>query len=73
MDDGYESERIRDVMIQTQPILWAQAMLKAAEECRTDDARDAILARIGLTLFNRFGVLFNEDGMRKADDRWTIT
>lgn len=60
----------RDTFIHTQPILWAQAMLEDAEAVRSLDARDAILTRIGATLFSRFGVTFDLNGIRRANDVW---
>lgn len=60
----------RDVLIHTQPILWAQAMLEEAEKARSRDARDAILARVGMTLYSRFGVTFAFSEIRRADDVW---
>ena len=57
----------RDAAIQSQPILWARAMLDQAESVRMDDARDAILARIGLTLYSRHAVIFAPDDLRRAD------
>lgn len=60
----------RDTLIQTQPILWAQAMLEEAQSAKSLDARDAILARIGATLYARFAVTFTASDMRKANERW---
>lgn len=60
----------RDVMIQTQPILWAQSMLEEAEKVTLEDARDAILARIGITLYSRFAVTFTMDDVRLANQEW---
>lgn len=60
----------RDTLIHSQPILWAQAMLEEAEKSRTPDARDAILARVGVTLYSRFGVTFAPSDLRRADDVW---
>lgn len=58
------------MVIQSQPILWAQAMLEEAAKCRALDARDAILCRIGLTLYSRFGVTFDFAELRRADTVW---
>lgn len=55
---------LRDFTIDTQPILWAQAMLEAAEDARNDEVRDAILARVGLVLVTRFGIFVDHDGLR---------
>lgn len=65
-----DDESARDVTIQSQPILWAQAMLEEAETARSLDARDAILARIGMTLYSRYAVTFDQAGLRRADQRW---
>lgn len=65
-----DSELERDTLIDSQPILWAQAMLEEAGATRSLDARDAILARIGMTLLSRYGVTFNWSDMRRADQRW---
>lgn len=73
MADPYRDEQTRDLTIQTQPILWAKAMLEQAESARSDDARDAILARIGMTLYSRFAVTFDMDGLRRADARWDMS
>jgi hypothetical protein len=64
------SELSRDLLIQEQPILWAQTMLMEAEKAGTEDARDAILARVGMTLYSRFGVTFAQGSLRRANQQW---
>lgn len=66
-DSGYVT---RDTLIESQPILWAQAMLEDALAARSLDARDAILARIGSTLFSRFAVTFSPDDLRRSNAVW---
>lgn len=67
-------ERVaRDLAIQSQPILWAQAMLEQAEKVtQTPDARDAILARVGVVLYSRFAVTFSLEDIRRADQEWDV-
>jgi hypothetical protein len=64
--DFFRDEQTRDMAIQSQPILWAHAMLEEAEAIRMPDARDAILARIGMTLYSRFAVTFDQEKLRDA-------
>lgn len=70
---GHDSELARDTLIRSQPILWAHAMLEEAEKTRSLDARDAILARIGMTLYSRFAVTFAPSELRRADAVWLET
>jgi hypothetical protein len=60
-----------DELIDDQPELWARAMLDEAEATRSKDGRDAILARIGLTLYARFAVILSADEMRSASGQIT--
>jgi hypothetical protein len=62
----WEDWNLRDELIDTQPILWAQAMLECAERVTYPDARDAILTRVGLVLYNRFGAAYDADCHRSA-------
>ena len=62
-----------DELIDVQPVLWAQAMLEEAEATRSSDARDAILARIGLTFYARFAVFLDPNEMRSASGQVTWT
>lgn len=60
----------RDVLIRQQPILWAQTLLEEAEKCKSFEARDAILARVGAVLYSRYGMTFYMSDMRRSDTVW---
>lgn len=68
-DRDAEDYDVRMSMIDTQPILWAGAMLEEAERVRSVDARDAILSRVGVTLLTRFGITYTMDDMARISRR----